>query len=508
MHDPFDQRLDLARKLTDERRFADAITLFNWLCEAYPDRAAAVLDSANAFARVFDYHGVKARFAHVESRAGNPVDVWLAMAQISERLYRPVWTERYLSNAIAAVPVSADAFGAYAAYLEQANDLDRAQDICLRGLKIDSGNVSCLLGRAKLLRRQKCPDAAMTLLHDLLKRNDIPERQRISAYYELAHLSDAAGDYPGAIDALRRAKELARQQPDFEMFRLRARVGEQRHHRFLKTLGSDYFQNAGDWTPAHPQRLALLGGHPRSGTTLLEQVLDSHAQLISAEETLVFGAVVNDPFHRELGGEDLCASSLRIPRPHLELFRAAYFGAMESVLDQPIAGRVLVDKNPSCTDCIPVFARVFPEASYIVALRDPRDVVLSCFFQDFPANEVTADFQDLKQTAMRYANTMAMWLVCRENLDEKKWIEVRYESLVNDLPGQTARVMDHLNLPVQPAQLQPEQHARSRRVHSPTYADVVQPVHQRAIGKWKNYSPWLAEAMPILETFLDAFDYP
>jgi tetratricopeptide (TPR) repeat protein len=507
MVDLFDERLELARKLADERRFADAIVMFNWLCEAYPDRAAAVIDSAIAFSRVYDYNGVAMRFADVESRAIVPGEAWLAMAEISERLRRPLWTTRFLTNAANHIKPSANACGLFAIYLEHANKLDEASELVDRGLKIDPQDPSCQLAKGKVLRRQRSIVAAERAIREVVSNSVAAPRTLISGWYELAKLHDSQDDCKGAIEALAKAKELSVQQPEYAIVRQRAAISERNLHRFLTTVNEEYFKAVDQWKPKSPCRLALLGGHPRSGTTLLEQVLDSHTGIISAEETIIFGNGVNDPFIRELNGLNVSAAAISFSPERLELFRWAYFSTMESVLNEPIGDRLLVDKNPSYTDCIPVFARVFPEASYIIALRDPRDVVLSCFFQDLPINDVTIHFQTLKDTAMRYANTMAMWLVCRENMDERKWIEVRYESLVKDLGGETARVMNKLNLEIQPAQLQPDVHSKNKTVISPTYADVAQPVHSRAIGKWKRYEPWLGEALPILETFIEAFEY-
>jgi hypothetical protein len=357
------------------------------------------------------------------------------------------------------------------------------------------------------LRRQKSFDAAGAALESLLNNQSAAARTRISALYEMAQLRDHQGDYAEAIQSLIQAKQLAATLPEHAMFQQRAVSGERTHHRFLTTLNAEYFESVDKWAPASPGRLAMLGGHPRSGTTLLEQILDAHTGIVAAEETSIFGNGVYDPFIRELTGANLSEAALAIPAARLEQFRTGYFSTMEALLEQPLTGRLLIDKNPSYTDCIPAFARVFPEAMYVIALRDPRDVVLSCFFQDLPVNDVTVHFQTLEETAMRYANTMAMWLVCRENMDEKKWIEVRYESLVTDLTGEARRVMSKLNLDWQEQQQNPDAHARGKTVVSPTYAEVSQPVHTRAIGKWKRYEPWLGEAMPVLETFIEAFEY-
>ena len=185
----------------------------------------------------------------------------------------------------------------------------------------------------------------------------------------------------------------------------------------------------------------------------------------------------------------------------------SYFSTMEQMLGRPLVNQLLVDKNPSATDDIPIFLRVFPECFYIIALRDPRDVVLSCFFQDLPLSVGTVRFQSLKDTAMRYANTMAMWLISRDKLDEAKWVELKYESVVNNLPAEVQRVMNKLHLHLEPAQLQPNIHAQNKTVWSPTYAEVAKPINSAGIGKWKRYEPWIAEVTPDPGTVYCAFNY-
>ncbi len=429
------------------------------------------------------------------------------MSQISRQLNRPAWEYQFLQNASTAVNASAEAVGWMAAHLERQGRLDDADEWAKRGLRKDASDPTCLLVSGKVLRRKKEFTTALECLRSVTSRSSAPISLVISAYHESANIKDALGDCAGAIADLTAGKTLLLNHSDVERLRQRSLSHQQNHHHFLTSIDAGYFERAGGWSPRQRRRLALLAGHPRSGTTLLEQILDSHTDLISAEEVPAFGELVNDPMIRDAKRPDLAAATLATPLERVELLRAAYFETIQAVLDQPIGERLLIDKNPSYTDCIPMFARVFPEALFIVALRDPRDVVLSCFFQDLALNEITLDFTTLESTAVRYANTMAMWLLCREHMDPSRWIEARYEALVKDLPTEAGRVMNHLHLDLQPAQSHPERHARHRSVISPTYADVREPVHQAAIGRWKRYERWLAPALPILETFIEAFEY-
>ena len=97
-----------------------------------------------------------------------------------------------------------------------------------------------------------------------------------------------------------------------------------------------------------------------------------------------------------------------------------------------------LDKNPAYNLTIPLVLRFFPEARLIVALRDPRDVVLSCYMRYLPLNTVSVRFLDTKCTAERYALDMTAWLKYREMI-EVPWCEIRYEDTVADAEGQAPR---------------------------------------------------------------------
>jgi hypothetical protein len=125
------------------------------------------------------------------------------------------------------------------------------------------------------------------------------------------------------------------------------------------------------WSAAFPAQkrepippLAFLGGHPRSGTTLLEQVLDAHPAVAALDEPPAFLKLLQPEFHRS---KDLSAGRLNTLR-HL------YTQALLLEAGPSAQGKLLVDKNPSPTGRLPLWLRVFPELRVLIALRDPRDV--------------------------------------------------------------------------------------------------------------------------------------
>jgi hypothetical protein len=258
-----------------------------------------------------------------------------------------------------------------------------------------------------------------------------------------------------------------------------------------------------------PLRSALLTGHARSGTTLLEQVLDSHPDLISADEH----AVLSEEVYSELGRMTSSDYTISMPemldratQEDLATVRTTYWECMEAVVREPIGERMLLDKNPELTMLLPVVNRVFPEMKIIFALRDPRDVCLSCFMQPLPVNSVSVNFLSLQQTAQKYAMTMRSWLKIR-SLTQSDWIEIRYEDVVADLEGEARRLLEFLGLPWDERVLEFDKHAQQKLVRSPTYEAVTKKIYTGSIGRWQNYAKPLEPCLEILQPFIDEFGY-
>ena len=196
----------------------------------------------------------------------------------------------------------------------------------------------------------------------------------------------------------------------------------------------------------------------------------------------------------------------RLTKEDIEAVRGAYWTGMEGALRQPIGPRVLLDKNPELVGMLPLVARVFPEMRILFALRDPRDVVISCFVQQLPLNPVSVNYLTLEDTAKKYAATMRNWMKIRGML-KNPWIEVRYEDMVADLESQARKALDFVGLPWDDSVLQYHQRAQQKHVHSPTYEAVTKPVYTTSIGRWRNYERHLAPYLEILQPFVREFGY-
>ena len=245
----------------------------------------------------------------------------------------------------------------------------------------------------------------------------------------------------------------------------------------------------------------LLVGFPRSGTTLLEQALAGHPDLVALEEPPTFAEAYEEFLATPAGLARLSA----LTAAEAEYWRSVYWRVVGGH-GADVAGKVFLDKAPAGTLYLPLVAKLFPEAKVLFAVRDPRDVVLSCFRQSFQINALTYAFTDLAETARCYAAAMELAAVYREALPIQP-IEVRYERLVDDFASELGRIAGVLGLELAPAMLDVAATASRRVVRTPSAPQVRAGLNRRGLGRWRAYAAELAPVMPILAPWIERLGY-
>ena len=248
---------------------------------------------------------------------------------------------------------------------------------------------------------------------------------------------------------------------------------------------------------------AFLVGFPRSGTTLLDQILDSHPSIQVMEEK---GALpdTQKAFADKFNGYP--ASMAQIGADDAAEFRALYFEHVAKYVDlRPDA--LLVDKFPLNIAYAPFIVRLFPNAPIIFALRHPCDVVLSNFMQHFKINKAMANFLTLPDAAHTYNAVMTLWQKCTDTLPVN-YHTVKYETLVVDFESEVRKVLEFLGVGWDESVLDYSDHARSRTmINTPSYQAVTEPINQKARFRWKRYEDKFAPVMDELAPFIKAFGY-
>jgi hypothetical protein len=388
---------------------------------------------------------------------------------------------------------------------ERRHALDEAEELTARVLRLESSSPAGQLLQARIQRRRGDFDAAESSLTRLTAAAPSGSSELTEAYGELSVLLDAIGQYDRAWDATLRCKQIQRTQEASAWYA--AQFVTNRFRQATEEVTSRHFARWNSSAPAEsPARVAVLTGFPRSGTTLLEQVLDAHPAAVSVEETEVFSDEALLWLSNGLPPETPVLQMLNDQSPErLTAARERYLQAMESMVGAPLGDRLLVDKNPALNLLIPALRRVFPEIKIIMALRDPRDVVVSCFLRRMPVNPVSVWYLTLDRTAQRYLIDVTAWLKLREQIGD--WVEVRYEQSVADLPTEAARMLAAMELPWDDAVLAYRDRAETRPVFSPTYEAVAQPLYASSIGRWCHYERHLAPVLDALMPIVKLLGY-
>jgi hypothetical protein len=244
--------------------------------------------------------------------------------------------------------------------------------------------------------------------------------------------------------------------------------------------------------PAH-QHIFLLG-FPRSGTTLVEQILGTIDGVVTLEEEPTLALAAARLFSP--AGMDRLET---VGNAELTDLRADYWARVgEAGVD--VAGKTFVDMDPFKAPSLPLIARLFPGAKIVLTRRDPRDVVWSCFRQSFAYSPVALELTTVEGAARYYDAVMTLTAVCRETFALNVH-EVQYERLIRDFDATTQALCAFLELPWSEALRDFSARARASPVKTASAEQVRRPLYDGS-GQWRRYADRLAPIMPILERWI------
>jgi tetratricopeptide (TPR) repeat protein len=472
-----------------------------------PANTRILMQLGQSYGRRYDYAAAERCFEKAARVAANKAETLTTAGRLATDFARHQMAERLLRQALEQPDASAETFARLAELYERLHRPDEAAAMIEHALHLDNTCPSARITQAKLHRQSGQLAEAERVLRPMLATAG--REMKIRGFYELGAVLDRQGRYDDAMGAFVEAKGLARQDAPPVLAQLQQII---KHlHEMRDNVSAEMLQrwsNTSQELLQPSRRIAFLGGHARSGTTLLEQVLDSHPDIVTTEEATVFHEDAYATVRHNVPPKTSMLAGLdRAPVEVLRLARERYFQSMTSWLGQPPGERLLIEKNPSLQALFITFVRIFPEARLMVALRDPRDVVLSCFMlPHFPLNTGNVTFLELESTVRTYSRVMGIWQALKP-LIKNPWIEVRYEDMVDDLESVARRTLNFLGVAWDEHVLGFDKHAQQKMVRSPTYADVAQRVYTRARGRWRNYQKYLEPHLEKLEPFVKAFGY-
>lgn len=556
----------------DQRRFGEAVPVFELLCSVEPDQSAHWFNLANSLREVGDADRSLEAFASAAARGERSADFYYNLGLTHMARGDFAAAKAILEDALKLEPGDAEILHRYVLSCYECMQFERALAALDNWIPPAIAPPETVAAIAQVLLNLGEDSRAQTLIGNVMRGNPTPGAlliqvqifERTNRITEAAALLDQIASLPEVksmgSDLLRVSAKIAQRRSDhalaIELYRQALADYSQLHdrHFILFSLAESlhalerYDETVMTLLDAHRSQAAFIRrsrpiaglrgtpqmavteftcdpadvatwdhtgappaadspifvvAFPRSGTTLLELTLDAHPLLRSMDE---------QPFVQN-ALEDILAKGITYPErlgaltpANLDELRARYYDRVRKKV-QLDPGQRIVDKNPLNILRLPVIRRVFPNAPILLIVRHPCDVILSCFMQHFRAPDFAMLCSEMPSLTLGYRKTFDFWYDQAALLNPRV-LEVRYESFVSEFGVQVRRIAEFLELPWDPAMLEPGERARSKGyISTPSYSQVVQPVTQKAVGRWHAYRKYLEPALPVLAPYLQRWGY-
>ena len=334
---------------------------------------------------------------------------------------------------------------------------------------------------AALCRPLKRCDEAVTLLERILSPGGprLDDGQRTTLHFRLGRLYDGSGDFDAAFRHCAQGNALKARQWPFD---------PQSHHCYIDDMIAAFspgFMAAAPRAAHGSRRPVFIVGMPRSGTTLVEQILASHPRVFGAGE-------LDEISHIAAGLPALCGVATPYPRCVASLTASACEQSARRYLDylqgiSPPDTDYVTDKMPANFLHLGLIRLLFPEAPIIHCLRDPMDTCLSCYFQNFgPGLSFSYNLEHLGVYYREYLRLMDHW----RDVLHLPMLEVRYEDLVADQERVSRNIVDFCGLEWDERCLR--FYEAPRLAATASYDQVRQPLYKGSVGRWRHYSDHLS----------------
>jgi tetratricopeptide (TPR) repeat protein len=401
-----------------------------------------------------------------------------------------------LDRALAVNPNSALALANVALIAVRQSDLQRARDCAARALALNPSEVIAEVALAMIDFAEDRVTTAEERYRQLLENPRVTGNKRAFVF---GLLGDALDRQDRIADAF-----AAYTSENNELLQLHAaRFAGGAYLRKIEGLIKDFeFTQKEDWSAPHDNRSAdgntlqhvFLVGFMRSGTTLLEQVLAAHPAVITLEERDIFRRTT-EPL----------AELAKLDGDEVVQYREAYWQNVRN-LGLEVTGKVFLDKHPLNSLKIPLIAKMFPKAKILFAIRDPRDVVFSCFRRHFGIHAASYELLTLESAAGLYDAVMRLTKGYREKVPLEFHIH-RYEDMVSDFDASIRSVCGFIGVEWAPEMQHFAERARSRAIRSMSAAQVRRGLYREGVDQWRRYSKQLEPILPILHPWVQEFGY-
>lgn len=452
-------QLQMAQQYLQYGRLDQAETILQRLLDSEPDNSKALEAIANVFAR-------RKRFGDAVAAAEKAFAREPGNVEISKFLVR--------------------ALQLHGAQLAESGELDDARACLRRALQIDPDHADIMYMLSHLSIHEEHGDTVHEM-ERLFAEPELPGDQRRRLAFALGKAYDDLGNYDKAYDFMVEGNRIARGEIEYSTEQRDRDFALLKHH-----FDAEYFRRC-EGVGIDDDRPILVTGLPRSGTTLVEQILSSHPLVHGGGELRVIDEIISRVTER-CGTSPLISGFDQAHPGVLSEMASEYSGALAALCpDKPYT----TDKNLAMFIYIGLIAVMLPNAKIVHCLRDPRDQGLSVFMNDFGSDQPYAyDLAELAHYTVLYADLMRYWKAVLPG----RIHTIGYEELVADPESNIRELLEYCGLDFTEECL--NFHRSKREVSTLSLSQVRRPLHSRSIGRWKNYETHLR---PLIDALGDEY---
>lgn len=325
---------------------------------------------------------------------------------------------------------------------------------------------------------------------------ELPEHFDVGlAHSQRGKALEKLGDFDAAMSSFKKMNEIGRKRPGAD---IKDKVLATYANKRLKKSDFSY----------QPKRIfqfthVFIVGFPRSGTTLLENILNTQKSIYTLDEKVALPSAFSGFRLLDL----LYPEQLDLlDNDGIDRLRRIYYSVLQQYAGDLNQYEVVVDKLPLNLIHLPLINKLFPEAKVIVSIRNPIDACLSCFSQYFQPNAQMNFFTSLEETVHRYVDIFSeldKW----ETQLSCEMFSYRYEDLIRELTPTVNKIFDFIGYEAKESFVDFNQQASKRIINTPSRDQVKESIYLSSDNKWKSYQSYLTPLLSQLEPFLVKYQY-
>jgi len=498
---------NLASLMYAQGKFEQAKKYLNKALSINNNDQETLLNLSSVSKLVGDAQMAEAYLLDIENIQPGQTHIQLELASVYQRFGWLDKMEQACRRAAALDPGNPGIYETWAKYEEGRHQLDRAEELLEKAVSLGFPTHNLL--SARIARRRKNWQQAMFELQKI-DPEKLEGEDQYKFFYDKGYVLDKLGDFDAAWDAFSAGAKKRIQidkvifnssEQQIYMDRMLAYFSKTRLDRFGKLAANQSL-------PVGSAKPIFIVGFPRSGTTLIEQMLCSHPKISAGDEL---------PYIREIGLKFCEDTNKNVPWPEcldeyseselterLGEMRQFYIGQVSNLRVVDMQRDYFTDKMPLNLVSLPLIHLLFPNSPIIHIVRNPIDSCISNFFSCFGNSNQHA--LNIENAAEYFRMTFEYACNICERIDGLNYLQIRYEDLVTDTERNLRKVIEFIGVPWDDACLDFKSSKRISRTIS--YDQVTQGIYRSSVERYRHYQKHLAKVFNILRPILQQCGYP